>query len=242
MIFKKIIFSFIICFMSQIQCAQDPQALLLRGKELFVQEHYQDAFNVYQRINDKSFVVLYNMALCCLRLNQKTQALLFCKRAEKQAQSYKELTLIEELLELDQEQEPVAKGWYEQLAIFCKKVILTTPILLLQIIILIGLIFLMLCWYMRWYKNRKIASFLYIMLWLFFYYIWLCRIDFIQQQQCVVIEKMIPVFAGPNASFYKKSDLNEAQLVTIIDQQDQYYKVKLGQLVGWIDSRHIELV
>ena len=242
MIFKKIALSFIICFTSQLQCAQDQQALLLRGKELFFQEHYQDAFNVYQRIDDKGFVVLYNMALCCLRLHQKSQALLFCKRAEKQAQSYKEFTLVEKLLDFDEAGEPVIKGWYEQLAIFCKKVILTTPILLVQIIVLIGLIFLMLCWYFYWYKNRKMASFLLLILWLLFYYIWLYKIDFIQQRQGVVIDKTIPIFAGPDASFYKKADLHESQLVVIIGQQDQYYKMKLGQLAGWIDSHHIELV
>ena len=240
--FKQIFLSMIICFTTQIQCIQEQQTLLSRGNELFLQEHYQDAFNVYQRITDKDFVVMYNMALCCLRQNKKSEAVLFSKRAEKQAKSYKEFSLIEEILKLDEDKESAAPGWYEQLAIFCKKVILTSSILLMQIIVFIGLIFLMICWYTRWYIKHKKLSLFFLILWLFFYWIYLYKIDFIQQKYGVIIEKTIPVFAGPDASFYKKADLDESQLVAIIGQRDQYYKIKSDKLVGWIDSHHIELV
>ena len=232
----------IICMTVQIQCAQDQQPLFAHAHELFSQEKYQDAFNVYQRVQDKEFAVYYNMGLCCLRQNKKTEALLFFKRAEQKATSYKELTLIQELLDLNAGIDAQAKGWYEQLAIFCKKVILATPIIIFQGFILLGLLLLIICWYMRWYKKNKMGWILFLIFWLIFYYTWLCRLDFMQQKYAVVMKEVVPVFSGPNTSFYKKADITESQLVKITDQRDNYYKIKLDRLVGWVEDNSIELV
>ena len=63
-----------------------------------------------------------------------------------------------------------------------------------------------------------------------------------QQRYGVVMEASIPVYAGPDASFYKKADLNQSDLVAIIDQKNEYYKIKLDKNIGWIDRKAIELV
>lgn len=240
--FKSFFLIIVICGITQIQCKQDQQTLFSRAQKLFTQEHYQDAFNVYQRIEHKEFVVLHNMALCCLRQSKKAEALLFLKRAEKQARSFKELTLIEELIELNEDKEFQEKDWREQVAIFCKKSILATPILLLQGLILIGLMLLILCWYMQWYKKHSVISILFLIFWLLLYGIWSYRVDYIQTKYAVVMQPIARVFTGPDSSFNKKMDMSEAQLVTIIDKHDLYFKIKLDTIVGWVDSHDIELV
>jgi len=240
--FKRIVLAIVICGIQQIQGMSDQSILFSRAQELFSKQQYQDAFNVYQRMTDKEFVVLYNMSLCCLRQNKKTEALLFLKRAEKKAESYKELTLVQELIELNEYEELQDKNWYKQLAIFCKKSILATPILLFQALILIALIFLIICWHRQWYKKYFGSSILLLIVWLLLYSMWLYKIDYIQKKYAVVFQEEVPVFAGPHSSFNKKTDLHESQVVTVIDRRDDYFKIKLDNLIGWIDSYTVELV
>lgn len=240
--FIKIILTIAIFFVGQIQCAQDQQKLFLRGNELFEKAYYQDAFNVYERIADKGFIVFYNMGLCCLRQGKKAETILCMKRAEKQASTYKEFTIVEKVLQFDENKEIIGISWYQRVTDFCKKCILIIPILLMQLIVLFGLIFLIVIWYCRWYKKHRKKSVLFVMMWCIFYYIVSFKIDFMQQRYGVVMEPSIPVYAGPDASFYKKSDLNQSNLVAIIDQKNEYYKIKLDKNIGWIDHKAIELV
>jgi len=241
-IFRKIILTLTIFFVGQVQCAQDQQKLFVRGNELFEQAHYQDAFNVYERIIDKGFIVFYNMGLCCLRQGKKAETILCMKRAEKQASTYKEFTLVENVLHFDENKEVIGMSWYQQITVFLKKCILIIPILLMQLIVLWSLIFLIVLWYCRWYKKYPKKSVLFLILWCMFYYIVSYKINFMQQKYGVVMEASIPVYAGPDESFYKKSDLNQSDLVAIIDQHNEYYKITLDKNIGWIDRKAIELV
>lgn len=240
--FNKIIFMVMIFHVMQITCIDDQKTSVLQAQELFLQEHYQDAFNVYQRIEEKNFVVFYNMGLCCLRQNKKVEAFLFFKRAEKKAESYKELTLIQDVIDFNNGKEHHNTSWYDQFAIFCKKSILSIPILLFQLFILIGLIFLIVCWYKNWYRRYQRWSILCLIAWLILYGIWSYRIDFVQREHAVVMEDVVPVFAGPDSSFHKICNLHQQNLVTIISKYDTYFKIKLDHIVGWVDSQHIELV
>lgn len=242
MMLKKIIFSCILFAVCFAQSEQEHQSLLLQAQEHFIHGHYQDAYNLYQSLPEKGFVVFYNMGLCCLRQNKKAEALICFKRAEKQATSYKQFTMIDRLIELNEGKEPVDKKWYEQFAIFARKCILAIPILLFQLIVLLGFIFLIIIWYMQWYRKRIVVSCLFLIVWLGIYCLSLYKINFIQQLYAVVIRESVPVFAGPDNSFYKKSDLSGSQLVAIIDQKNEYYKIKSGNFVGWVDCHTIELV
>ena len=234
----------VICLSYQIMPVEKQSILFEQGKNLFLQGHYQQAFDVYDKIQDKNFVVLYNMAIISLRLHKKSQVVLLAKRAEKQARTYKEFTLIEELLEFDENDEDYDSShdsWYEQLLKFCKKITLIIPMIFVQLLVILGLLSLIIGWYYRWYIHRKKASILIILVWLFFYCISLYKINFMQQKYGVVLKNSI-ILAGPDTLFYKKSDVNESMLVYIVDHSHQYYKIISNGVVGWVDSCNIELV
>jgi len=242
MILIKIFLTVLLCFVTQINYTQDQQKLFSRGNELFLQRKYQDAFNVYERITDKGFVVFYNMGICGLRQNKKSETILCMKRAEKQAASYKEFSLVDEVLEFNEKQEIIDKSWSEKITTVCRKSMLALSMLVMQLIVLLGLIFLIVIWYRRFYVQHKKTSALFVMLWFVLYFILSYKINFMQKKYGVVMEASIPVLAGPDDGFYKQADLQESTLIAIIGQQNQYYKVALDKHIGWIHSQNIELV
>lgn len=242
MILKKLFVMVLMLYGIQTQCVQDDTTLFLRAKELCSQELYQDAFNVFQRIENKGFAVFYNMGLCSLRQNKKVEALLAFKRAEKKAQSYKEYTLIQDIIDFVYGKEKENRSWYDQIAVFCKKSILSTSILLFQILILFGLIFLMICWYKRWYKKHKVSSGIVLLFWLVMYGMYFYKVDEITKQQAVVIQEVASIYSGPDSSFHKKFDLEQSQLVDIIGELHGFLKIKVDNHIGWIESQSVELV
>ncbi|MDP3788384.1 MAG: hypothetical protein Q8Q60_03675 [Candidatus Chromulinivorax sp.] len=223
-------------------CAQDNENFI-RGNHFFAAGQYAQACDAYQKIEHKNFAVWYNLELSYVHQGQQAQAIICSKRAEKQA-SFKQLTKLYELSDyMNRQVDPdYAPGWYEQLAIFLKKCILSISMLLLQLLILLAIMFLILCWYRRWYPtNRKLLVCL-ILLYGALLCVWLYKTDMMEQRIGIVTKKVVHIFAGPDASFYKKAELHETDEVTIIALQKGYYQVKAKQAIGWIHDNDIELV
>lgn len=217
--------------------------LFMQGNQYFMQENYVQACDVYQSIENKGFAVLYNLELSFFNQGRYAQAFLYGKRAEMQA-SFQELTKLYDLSDcINRQINPdYAPSWYEQLAIFMKKCILSISMLLIQILLLITIILLMLCWYRRWYQVY--VKFLICMIFccIIFFCIWWYKTSMMEQKIGIVTKDLISVFAGPDESFYKKSELHESDEVIIISLQHGYYQIRTKQMIGWIHDNDIELV
>lgn len=240
--FYKIIVWLFVCQSMCTILAQGEEDFV-RGNTFFTTGHYVQACDAYKKIENKGFAVLYNMGLAYLNIGNRAQAIVYGKRAEKQA-NFKQLTQLYELFDCMHRQidADYAPTFYEQLAIFLKKCILSISMLLIQLLLLISIIALILCWYRRWYLVHT-----KVFLWMIFcggiiFSCWWHKTNIMQRQIGIVIKKVSAVFAGPDASFYKKSELHESDEVIIVSKQQGYYQVKLQQTVGWIDGNDIELV
>jgi tetratricopeptide (TPR) repeat protein len=232
---------FILLQSNLITSAQDAENFV-KGNHFFTTGRYELACDAYQKIENKGFAAQYNLGLSYLHQDKRGQAILACKRAEKHA-NFKELTQLYELFDcmhrqIDPDYVPT---WYDLLAIFVKKCILSISMLLLQIVLLFTIVVLMICWYRRWLKINKrflcMAFFSILLLTASRY-----KTDMLEQQIGIVTKNLIPVFAGPDDSFYKKAELHESDAVTIIGSQSRYYQVQVQQVVGWIHDYDIELV
>ncbi len=240
---KKIIFYLFFLLQSAFICSVDNEHAFEHGNQLFLQGNYARACYAYKTIENKGFSVLYNLGLSYLHQNNRPQAVLYGKRAEKQA-SFRQLTQLYELFDcMNRQVDPnYALGWYEQLAIFLKKCILSISILLLQICLSLVIILLIICWYRRWYKIYKRLFLFIISFCVLLFSVWWYKNNMMQQQVGIVTKDLIYVFAGPDESFYKKSELHESDAVIIIRKQQKYYQVQAKQVVGWIHDKDIELV
>ena len=234
---------FFIVQSTSIFSAQQEDENFIRGNQLFAAGNYAQACDAYEKIDSKGFAVLYNMGLSYLNQDNYAQAIICSKRAEKQA-DFAQLTQLYEFLDcmhrhIDPDYVP---NWYEQLALFLKKCILSISMLLMQILLLIVILSLMICWYQRWYPMNSKALLCMVFFYLVVVGIWWYKTNMMQQQIGVVTKDLISVFAGPDESFYKKSELHHADEVVVVGFQQEYYQVKAQQVIGWIHNNDIELV
>ena len=240
---KSISISVCIYFLLQSHLMITGDQDFMQGNQLFASKNYVQACQAYQKIENKGFAVLYNIALTYLNQGKRAQAILYSKRAEKQA-NFTELTQLYDFLDYihHQNNPDYSPSWYEQLAIFMKKCILSISMLLIQVLLLIAILVVMLCWYRRWYQINSKA-----LLWIGLFYIvlvsiWWYKTNIMQQRVGVVTKNVISVFAGPDESFYKKSELHEADELIIMSSRQGYYHIKAQQTIGWISDNDIELV
>ena len=236
--------SFFLFFLLQsmlIFSAQDDESFV-RGNHFFTTGRYALACDAYQKIENKEFAVLYNLELSYLNQGNRAQAILWSKRAEKQA-NFKELTQLYDFYDYMHRQiDPDYElAWYEQFVLFLKKCVLSISMLLLQIFLLFIIIVLMVCWYRRLLVLNK-AFFFMIFFYILLGGIWWYKTDMMQQQLGIVTKNVISVFAGPDASFYKKYELHESEEIKVIGYHSEYYQIQKQQIVGWIHDHDIELV
>lgn len=222
--------------------AQDVQ-FFEQGNKFFVAGRYQQACEAYNKIDNKGFAVWYNLALSYLHKHQQARAITCCKRAELQG-NFAQLTQLYDLYDyMHRQQDPdFVPGWYEQLAIFMKKCILSFSMLLLQLLMLFGLCMLIICVHKKWYpKNNKVIAVL-IFLYGMVVCAWFYKTVIVQQKIAVVMHDQATVYAGPDVSFYSKGQLQHADVAVVLDAQNGYHRVRTQQTVGWICDKDIELV
>lgn len=241
---QKIVFILIFFLLPSILIiSAHDEDLFESGNQFFMQEEFEQACQDYQAIEDKGFAVLYNLSLSYLKQNNRAQAILYGKRAELQANFY-ELTQLYELFDyIHKQNDPdYVPSWYEQIVIFLKKCILSISMLLLQVLLFVALILLMVGWYMEFYRSSKKVYLYSIFFFMFVMSAWWYKTNMMQQQVGIVIKKVISVYAGPDESFHKKSELHESDEVIIVSSQHGYSQVKAKQMIGWIYDKDVELV
>ncbi len=224
--------------------AEDDRQTFVQANYLFEQEQYAQACDLYQSIDNKGFNILYNMSLAYLYQGDKAHAKLYGRRAEKQA-NFKQLTMLYELfhfIDADDSDENSSLSWYEQLALFLKKCILTISTFLVQVILLIVLTTLILFWYRSWYQIYKNLLLLLLIFSIFFGAIWCFKNSFMHQKIGIVTKNIIGVFAGPDESFYRKKELFVGDELIITKTEKKYYLIESKNVVGWIHEKDVEVV
>lgn len=214
-----------------------------QANHLFASKNYVQASQVYRSITNPSFAVLYNAAVCSLYQHEYGYALLFIKQAEKKA-SYQELGQLYHVEKYIKQMNDVhyVETWFDQLAIFCKKCILSISILLLQFMIIILLCIVIFCSYKRWFGMYKKMGMVALSLFFLCMMIWLYACHIIHERTGIVVKEAIVVYAGPDDTFYEKNKLHVSDVVTILDQHKRFYKIKVKKNIGWIFCNDIELI
>ncbi len=238
----RLLYLFVCCYAS-VQATADDQLYFTHGNELYGQGKYAQACEQYKKIEHKSFIVLYNIAVSYVRQENRPQAILYVKRAEKVA-TYGQLSQLYELYDsmyrqIDPDYVP---SWYRLFVIFLKKCILSMSIFILQLLLLAGLIVGILCWYRRWYIRHIFTNVIVGIVYSVLIFMWYDKMHIMQQQVGIVVKNSIPVFAGPDDSFYKKSQLHAADKLIIMHHEKNYYQIRSRDMVGWVDQNDIELV
>jgi len=236
-------FYVIFLFLSQVTFGSEDQKRFAQANFLFEQEEYEQACKLYQSIENKGFIVLYNMSLSYAHSGDNAQAILYAQRAEKLA-NFEQLTLLYEYYTaLKKNIDPDYEfSFHARVANFVKKCILSIPMVLLQLILLIFFILCIVLWYKREKKEYKKMLMYTLFFMMVFGFMWSCKKNYIHRSVGIVISDDVCMFSGPDASFYKKAVLQKTDEVFIIGANKKYYQVQAKNSIGWISDMSIELV
>ena len=233
---------FCIIFVTNVVKTSEEQAYL-RAHDFFMQGKYNQAISIYENIEPKNFAREYNCAVLYLYEQNLLQALVHVRRAEQYAHFY-QLTQLYRLQEYIEHQlnQDFTFSLDDQLAVFCKKCILSISMLFLQIGLLIVLLLLIWLWYRRWYVYYKKIYIILLSLALILLTITLYKMHIITTKRGIVSGIQVAVLAGPDNSFQKKSILSYMDEVVIKKEEHGFYQINCKNIVGWVARENIERI
>jgi len=216
----------------------------VQGNLLYEQGQYQQALLIYEKIENKDFSVWYNMGLSALQQDDKGYALYYFKQAQRHA-SYNQLTLLQELFDvMNHDEDPeYVKSWLESFLNFMKKCILSISSIMIQFFLLIIVIALLVMWFSYWYKKNIKVSIALLFIWIVLQSLLIIKLTLIEQKIGIVVEKKpIPVLAGPEKSFFMKTELQPAEIVKVGVLEKGYVQISCKHCSGWVDEHDIKIV
>lgn len=222
---------------------KNQQELFEKANRYFKEKKYKKACNLYNAIDNKGFIVLYNMSLTYLYLQKYGQAMVCIKRAEK----YANFTQLDMLFDLTcyikkQADFDYVISWYEQISLLGKKCIVSIPAVALQIFLLLLLLFFIVVWYCSWYQIYKKMVLWTIFSFIIFAVLYCYQNYYMHRTIGFILQDTVNVLAGPDISFYTKAHLCKAEAVFVLEKQKNYYHIKTKDKNGWISDDSIELV
>jgi|ERR1700733_9407796 len=218
------------------------QELLLQGNKYYMANSYDKALECYQKIGHKTPAVWYNMGNAELKKENVTTAILYWKRAQKDADWH-----------LYQQCEQQCKHAYatlnqkttqapEQLLSVCQRIILATPLLVIQILFfLLFSIFLILNYY--WLLHKKRIRFIACSVFLVgIIGITRCIIAYKKGTFGLIMNSDVVLYAGPNQQYHQKAVLPAGTSLRILQQKDDWAKVAWHTQSGWIMKTALAII
>lgn len=241
-------FLFITIFVSQVVIGIPDQELFLQGNQRFFDGKFDKARNCYEQIPHKSSAVWHNIGNCHYNEENGAKALVCWRRAQLGAGFYELGQLLEsERIALEKYNCPCDGIFIRGV----KRVILSLPKFLMQLLLTIYFILLLTLCYQCLIKNRKKYRLIpckkqYLFLLIFAIVVLLLLIaakdKFTKEQQGVIVHQKVSVHVGPETSFHKKTALPLGCIVQVIDEQKGMVKITCSQGSGWITHDNVEIV
>ncbi|KKQ49748.1 MAG: hypothetical protein US69_C0002G0023 [candidate division TM6 bacterium GW2011_GWF2_38_10] len=233
-------------------CATNYREIFFQANDLFKEGKYEEAYDLYEKIPNKSSHVHYNLGVCAYKLGKKGYALVHWRRAEKDWGFFNRAELINNIDLVLKKETPYdgndtkTPGEFtkERLNNFSNKIVSAvraTPLLRLQLLFLFLWIFAFV--YLRyWYRQRQ--KFLIVIV--FFAIIisgmlLVVRYNFDLRQHGVVVTNSVVLYSGPGDNYQKLTTLTETNQVLIKGESDGFYKVKQKGIIGWLDKKTVLL-
>lgn len=247
---KIMIISILLGYFAGSLSAQSQQELFLQANELYKKQDFKEAYDKYSHLEEKNSVVEFNLGNCAFKLGRKGEALLHWRRAENDWGFFHRYELIDNIVLVRNElgldrAEKIVGGPSQRFFHVCNEVgnvyssfVRSIPLLFLQLIFLGIWAFLLL--YSR-YLYRKHHQF--IMVVLFFLLagaggMLATKYGGRHQQQGVVTSEG-RLYSGPGENYQFLASALEGQEGTIKRETDDYFKVKIGAVTGWLHKKHL---
>jgi len=232
------------CLIAQV----DVQETFVKANRLYKEGGFETAYDMYKKIPDPSYQVLYNMGNCAYKLEKFGYALLHWRRAEKEAECFNRSELLDNILLLKRNLRKVKKEkgkffeYFIRAKIYAISLVRAAPLFALQASFLLLWFFLFV--YLRYLYKRKrkiLISFLFILIALLGTVLVIrYRLEF--KNYGIVVSKKAALLSGPGNNFQELGALSEASEVLIQKESDGFLKVKFYGQIGWASKKDVEKI
>ena len=225
----------------------EDQSVFDKANEQYRQGVYDKALQLYEKVSTKDASVLYNMGNCAYRLKNKGQALLYWRKAEKlwglfnKGELLANIALLKHELAAEKNRDQEFT-FFNDLTQSVFSFVCSIPLFALQILFLLLWLFLFVYLKYLYKKKHSLLIFLLFGLIAFLSITLILRYRFDLAHYGVVMEKGTAVRSGPDANFRPLTTLDEATEVTILNQSNDFFKIRSGKIVGWASKNQVKKI
>lgn len=209
------------------------QEIFLRANKLYEHKEFQKALDLYEQIDNKGAAVWHNMANCCYCLKNNTQALVYWRRAQKNASkkifesAQHGITKVNALLEIDHK---------DTLKERMDRAVKNMPGLLLQMFFLLSwAIFLLLIIWSYCSKTHR------LLLLALFNVLLVGSLNYKKYTlddtvSAIVCTDQACLRVGPGTEYPVIASLKKGTEITVRNKQKKWCKVRFENLCGWAEQ------
>ena len=227
---------------------QNDQEIFLQANNFYKQGEFKKALEDYQKLLNPSAQVNYNLGNCAYKLEDYGRAMLYWKRAEKEwgflnrSELLSNIDLLKEKLFGKKEYKNKTIERFVHAKNYFISLLYSAPLFGVQVLFLIIWIigFVYIKYLFR--RDKKFLIILLFALMTLFGGLLVTRCSLDLNYYAVVISPKIEVLSGPGDNFRKLGVLSQANLVRIQKISDDYYKIKVQGLIGWVNQKDLEKI
>lgn len=233
-VIKTFIFLFLGCL--NIKALPD-QEKFLQAVQMYNNADVYKAKEAFEAIGKKNRTVFYNLGNCHYHLNDYPQAILHWAKAQKGA-CFNEYLNLESLIKKAQGKLKIITSNGHSIKTYIFALFSKWSILFIQFLMLLVWVLLLLNIFVFRYRY-KLAGSLFLML--LFFLISTGYFYRLNGRNVVVVSKTI-LLAGPAEDYHSIKKISEGTSFELLEKKEIWYKVKIQNLTGWLNSQFAELI
>jgi len=219
--------------------ARDVEESFLKANREYQNKNYEKALELYQSIEKKGPATWCNMGNCSFKLKKYVDALVCWRRAKKNVSRVELIDLNKNIAAVDQLLGRAPKAG--SLEFFLDNLLGRFSLFSFQFIFLF--FWLSLFGFLFFLKKRK-AIFLSVLIPLNFVFGFglFAKYRLHSCSQAIVIDRTASLFVGPDEKYLVVCKPNFADEVRVIDQKENWCKVKVNGLSGWMLADNLAII
>jgi len=242
--FYHILYSIFFVFLATtILHAGSQEEIFLRANKLYQQHKFQDALTLYTTLSSKGPVVWENMGNCAYYLEDYSHAIAYWYRTQRYADRQRHSMIKERIQQAYHHLKIVNDdSWYEKVESWIVKYIRIMPLWMWELLLITSWAFLMLAGPLLY--KRDMRSTLLGLAGITFFCVMLYGTQYIYEQRNfgIVIFSHASLHTGAHEQLPVIATLKLGQKVRVADVLHNWYRISVGQHIGWIPKNMIEVV
>jgi len=217
--------------------ATNVQEIFLNANQLYQEEKYAKALQLYDSIEKKGPATWFNMGNCAFGLKKYVEAIIYWKRARKNSATYW-LQAIDH--NISHAYNKLGRVYTQGLMEKIYAQISLVSLFWLQLLFIICWFFFFICWF--WLKKWRFG----LLATLIVLNIVCTAVLFLKyrtvQYPLAIVKNNTVLFSGPDKDYHVMANINAADQVQVGQKDGRWYKVKYGSITGWVLSENIEIM